>query len=329
MRVVVAGSAGHLGEGLMRRFAELGAPFEAVGVDLKPSPFTHRVGSIVDRDFVDAAVDGADAVLNAATLHKPHVATHARSDFVDVNVAGTLNLLEAAVATGAKTFVFTSTTSAFGASLNPAAGEPAAWIDETAPAVPKNIYGVTKTAAEDLCHLFHRRFGLDCVVLRTSRFFPEEDDDRSTRDSFSDENSKANEYLHRRVDLGDAVEAHLLAIERAPEIGFGRYIVSATTPFDRDDLAAIAQNAPEAVARRFPAFEEIYRRCGYRMFATLDRVYSNAKARADLGWRPVYDFARILEQLAAEEPIGGDLARAVGAKGYHDRVFQDGPFPVE
>ena len=45
---------------------------------------------------------GVTAVLHAATLHKPHVATHARQAFVDVNVTGTLNLLEAAVANGVR-----------------------------------------------------------------------------------------------------------------------------------------------------------------------------------------------------------------------------------
>ena len=78
-------------------------------------------------------------------------------------------------------FVFTSTTSAFGRALVPPAGEPAAWITEDVVPVPKNIYGATKVAAEDLCELVQRDHGLPCIVLRTSRFFPEDDDERSTR----------------------------------------------------------------------------------------------------------------------------------------------------
>ena len=53
-------------------------------------------------------------------------------------------------------FVFTSTTSAFGRALTPPPGAPAAWITEDVAPVPRNIYGVTKTAAEDLCELVHR-----------------------------------------------------------------------------------------------------------------------------------------------------------------------------
>ena len=67
-------------------------------------------------------VEGVDAVLHAATLHKPHVGSHGRQEFVDTNVTGTLNLLEEAVAAGVGRFVFTSTTSAFGARADAAAG---------------------------------------------------------------------------------------------------------------------------------------------------------------------------------------------------------------
>src|SRR4030095_104516 len=125
-------------------------------------------------------------------LHKPHVATHSRQDFVDVNTTGTLNLLEEATAAGVTAFVYTSTTSVFGDALVPPPGEPAAWITEDVTPVPKNIYGVTKAGAENLCHLFHRNQGLPCVVLRTSRFFPEPDDDAAVRERYADENLKVN-----------------------------------------------------------------------------------------------------------------------------------------
>ena len=196
---------------------------------------------------------GVEVVLHAATLHKPHVATHSRQDFVDTNVTGTLNLLEEAVAAGVRSFVYTSTTSVFGDALVPPAGAPAAWVTEDVAPVPKNIYGVTKAAAEDLCQLFHRNQRLPCIVLRTSRFFPEEDDDRSVRDAYADDNAKANEYLHRRVDVEDVVSAHLLAARQAPALGFRRYIVSATTPFSTDDLADLRRDASSVVRRRVPA----------------------------------------------------------------------------
>ena len=314
-RVLVTGSAGHLGEALVRVLRDSGR--EVVGLDLLDSPFTTVAGSITDRDTVRACLAGVGAVLHPATLHKPHVGSHGRQAFVDANIAGTLTLLEEAAAAGVESFVFTSTTSAFGRALSPAPGEPAAWITEDVTPVPKNIYGVTKIAAENLCELINADHGLPVVILRTSRFFPEPDDVAGIRTAYPDANVKANEYLHRRADIQDVADAHLLAMARAPAIGFGRYIVSATTPFTTADLAALRVDAPAVVRRLFPDQEAEYERRGWRMFGQIDRVYVNARARADLGWAPRYDFRRVLGLLKAGEDPRSPLARTVGAKGYH------------
>ena len=324
MRILITGSAGHLGEALVRVLGAEG--HDVLGLDVLASPHTGVVGSIVDRALVRECVQGADAVLHAATLHKPHVGSHGRGDFVDTNVTGTLNLLEEAVAAGVGRFVFTSTTSTFGRALTPPPGAPAAWITEDVKPVPRNIYGATKTAAEDLCELVHRDHGLPCLILRTSRFFPEADDRDDVRASYDDANLKVNELLYRRVDLEDVVSAHRLALERAPEIGCGRYIVSATTPFTRDDLADLRADAPAVVRRLFPEYEAIYEQRGWRMFPSLERVYVNARARGELGWAPRYDFGSVLARLAAGEDHRSALAAAVGAKGYH--AESTGPYTV-
>ncbi|MEM8622073.1 MAG: NAD(P)-dependent oxidoreductase [Pseudomonadota bacterium] len=327
MKVLVTGSAGHLGEGLMRLLPAHG--FEAVGLDLQRSPFTQRVGSITDRDLVRRSLQGVAAVLHTATLHKPHVVTHSKQDFIDTNITGTLTLLEEAVAAGVERFVFTSTTSAFGAALRPSRNAPAAWIDENVVPIPKNIYGVTKTAAEDLCDLIAARHGMACIALRTSRFFPEADDSAEVRDAFADENAKANEFLFRRIDLEDAAMAHIAALKAAPRERFRRYVISATSPFTEDDREMLRSDPAQVVARHAPGFEDIYADRGYRMFPDIGRVYVNTRAREELGWRPRYDFATVLEQLGRREPIGSALARHIGSKGYHDETFTDGPFPTE
>jgi len=311
MRILVTGSSGHLGEALRRVLDD------SVGLDILPSPYTDIVGSVADRAVVRRALEGVDAVVHAATLHKPHVGSHSRQEFVDTNVTGTLALLEEALAAGVSRVIFTSTTSAFGRALTPPPGAPAAWVTEDVAPVPRNIYGVTKTAAEDICELFHRDHGLPLLILRTSRFFPEADDRDDVRAAYEDANLKVNELLYRRADLADVVEAHRLALERAPELGFGRYIVSATTPFTRDDLAELRDDAPAVVARRFPAYPDIYAARGWRMFDGIERVYVNARARHDLGWRPKHDFGSALERLAAGEEWRSELALSIGAKGYH------------
>ena len=315
MRILVTGSSGHLGEALVRVLA--GEGHEVAGLDVLPSRFTSVVGSIADRAVVRECVRGVDAILHAATLHKPHVGSHDRPAFVETNVTGTLNLLEEAVAAGVGRFVFTSTTSAFGRALTRPEGAPAAWITEDVAPVPRNVYGVTKAAAEDLCELVHRDHGLPCLVLRTSRFFPEPDDRDDVRATYDDANLKVNELLHRRVDLADVVTAHERALDRAPAIGFGRYIISATTPFTRDDLAVLRADAPAVVRRLFPDHQAVYARLGWTMFPSIERVYDNARARSDLGWSPRHDFRWALDRVRAGEDPRSPLALAVGAKGYH------------
>jgi UDP-glucose 4-epimerase len=315
MKILVTGSSGHLGEALVRTLRL--THDTVVGVDVASSEFTEVVASIADRSAVEAAMRGVDAVLHAATLHKPHVATHGRQAFVDTNITGTLNLLEAAVANKVRAFIFTSTTSTFGDALTPPAGAPAAWITEQVQPIPKNIYGVTKVAAEELCQLFHRNQRLPCLILRTSRFFPEEDDVPERRKDFGHMNLMVNELLYRRVDVEDVVSAHLCALDRAAEIGFDKFIVSATTPFTPDDVAELGRDAPAVLARRVPEFAKVYANLGWKMHATLDRVYVNDRARRELRWEPRYDFARALHLAAAGDDPRSKLAQMIGSKGYH------------
>src|ERR1700760_634428 len=263
-RVLVTGSAGHLGDALSRVLRGRGYP--VTGLDVLDSPSTTVTGSITDRELVRSCLDGVSAVLHTATLHKPHVESHPWQEVVDTNVTGALTLAEEAAAAGVGSFVFTSSTSAFGRALTPAEGRPGAWITEDVAPVPRHIYGVPKTAAETLCEISQRDGGLPVVVLRTARFFPEGDDADEVRTAYPDANVKANEYLYRRVDLQDVADAHLLALEQALRIGFGRYIISATTPFSRDDLAALPADAPAVVRRMFPDLEEVYGPRGWWMF---------------------------------------------------------------
>jgi UDP-glucose 4-epimerase len=319
--ILVTGSAGHLGEALIRTLRAAGRPVR--GVDILASPCTDVVGTITDPAVVERCLDGVVDVVHAATLHKPHVGTHSRQQFVDTNITGTLHLLEAAARARVRSFVYTSTTSAFGDALTPPAGAPAAWITEDVAPVPKNIYGTTKVAAEDLCQLAHRNQGLACLILRTSRFFPDADDDPDKRAAHADANHKVNEFLHRRLDVEDVVSAHLCAIDRAPALGFGRYIVSATTPLRPDDAELLRRDAPAAVSRRVPGWEAAYAQLGWQMAPSIDRVYDNRRARTELGWQPRHDFAGVLARARDTGDYRSPLARAIGVKGYHP----DGIYP--
>lgn len=318
MTILVTGSAGHLGEALVRVLREEFG--EGVrGLDIQASAFTDIVGTIVDPDICNQAMEGVTAVIHTASLHKPHVETHTRQDFVNVNITGTLNLLESAVRVGTvKAFIFTSTTSSFGDALKPEPGvECAVWIDESVRPRPKNIYGITKLAAEDLCHLYYRLYQLPSLVLKVSRFFPEDDDSKEARDFCSSDNLKANELLFRRADIYDMVTAHRIAIDKASEIGFDRFIISGTSPFRVEDLPRLYADAQTVVVSYFPSMERIYDKAKFKFFDSIDRVYSNEHARKKLGWEPVYSFQKALECIDRGESIGSPLGVEVGKKFYH------------
>jgi UDP-glucose 4-epimerase len=327
MRILVTGSAGHLGEALVRTLLQL--EHEVIGLDIAESPFTNCVGSVADRGCVRRCMRGVERVFHAAALHKPHIATHSKLDFISVNITGTLNLLEEAVSEGTESFIYTSSTSVFGNALSPPQQMPAAWITEETARVPKNIYGVTKSAAEDLCQIFQRKHGLACLILRTARFFPEKDDNRRVREAYSDANVKVNEFLYRRADVEDVVSAHLRAAERAAAIGFCMYIISATTPFSKNDLADLRSDAPRVVRKYIPEYEAEYARRNWKMFPSIDRVYVNERAQKELGWAPRFDFPSIIQRLRAGEDLRSPLALLIGSKGYHPEAFHEGPYPVE
>lgn len=301
MNILVTGSSGWLGQTLVPRLRRDG--HTVVGLDPESGATTDVVGSVVDRALVRATIRDKciDAIVHAAARHKPHIETHDNSEFVAVNVQGTLNLLEEAVDAGVSRFVFTSTTSLMISQKirNGKSGgaREAVWIDETmAPLQPRNIYGVTKLAAEDLCRLFHQLHKLPVVILRTSRFFPEEDD-MAHAIAQSGENTKANEFLFRRLSVEDAAEAHAVALAKAPEIGFDTFIVSALTPFAPSDAAALIVDAPTVVARYFPDYRAKYETRGWTMFDAIDRVYDTGKARKVLGFTCRINFRQILDGL--------------------------------
>jgi UDP-glucose 4-epimerase len=309
MNILVTGSSGWLGQSLVPRLKRDG--HRVVGIDPVPGATTDIVGSIVDRDLVHKALHDNEitAIVHGGALHKPHVASHSRQQFIDTNVTGTLNLLEEAVMPNSKVdrFVFTSTTSLMISQEIRDAKQrgfrQAFWVDEgMQPLMPRNIYGVSKLAAEHLCRLFHDTHGLPLVVLRTSRFFPEEDD-MAHAIIQSGANTKANEFLFRRLTVEDAAEAHVAALARAPQLGFDTFIISALTPFEKDDCEQLMEYAPLVVNHYFPTYREIYARRGWTMFDNIDRVYDSHKAMRRLGFVCKTGFGEILRQLDSEDGV--------------------------
>ena len=305
MRILLTGSSGWLGIHLAPRLMQLG--HAVTGLDVARGEYTHIVGSVADRSLVDKvfADHSIEAVIHAGALHKPDIVRYPAQAFVDVNVTGPLNLLEAAARAGHDRFIFTSTTSLMISDqvrVGKSGGAAEAfWLDENfGPLKPRNIYGVTKLAAEHLCRLYSAMHGLDVAILRTGRFFPEDDD---TLEQPSGPNLKANEFLNRRLTVEDAADAHIAALDKIGGLGCETFLLSAPPPFDRSEATELMRDAPAIIARKFPRVEEIYRQRGWVLPETIERVYDPAKAERLLDFRCKTDFAAILSALADGTPL--------------------------
>ncbi len=274
MRIVVTGSSGRIGSAI----AEAARRDHAVtGIDRVAGEQTAVVGDIRDRALIDAHVRNADAVIHAAAHHAPHVGVVSDADFVSTNVEATRDLLEACRRHDLRRFVFTSTTSVYGdAMVDP---QRAVWVTEAITPVPRDIYDETKLAAETLCRAYADAT-LRCVVLRMSRCFPEPPRDMAIY------------RLYRGVDARDVAWAHLAALE-ADVDDCEILNVSAQTPFRPEDVDALRHDAASVIRRRVPWAEAAFAEAGWELPGIIDRVYVIDRARAVLGYRPVYNFPHV------------------------------------
>jgi UDP-glucose 4-epimerase len=278
VRFLVTGSSGQLGAAILEA---LTSSQEVIGLDLNPGRWTTHLGSVGDGDLVARLVGRGDVVIHTASLHARHLGTFSKRAFVETNVDGTLTLLEIAAAARVARVVYTSTTSLYGHALVPT--DRTVWVTEALAPQPRDIYDITKLAAEHLCRVFHEESGIPVICLRVGRFFPEPPE------------RLAAYRLYRGLDVRDAVAAHLLAAT-AEGLGFGIYNIAARSPFTEADTPALSHDAPSVIRRYHPDAPAAFAQHGWALPASIDRVYAIDRATRDFGYEPSHNFLDFLRE---------------------------------
>ena len=277
-KTLITGSSGHSGNHIS---AILKKDYDIIGVDLVEGKYTNYIGSLADKDFVFHITNGIEVIVHTASLHAPHIETNSRRDFIDTNIIGTLNLLEASEKNKVRKFIYTSTTSLYGESMNDE--RQAVWVTEDLPTVPRDIYDITKIAAEGLCKDFFNKEGLQTTVLRVSRFWNEPIAE------------KLFYRMYRGLDVRDVAFAHKLAIEKEFQ-KFDIFNISAQSIFSKDDLSELKHNTKVLLQERIPELIVYYESRNWQIPASIDRVYVIDKARNELGYSPKYNIKQMLAE---------------------------------
>jgi UDP-glucose 4-epimerase len=277
LRILITGSSGRIGTAVCERIAR---EAEVVGLDLSPGPWTTALGDITDAKLVESLIRRVDAIVHVAALLTPHVGCRSEEEFRRVNVEGTQILLAAALRTGVRRFVLTSTTSVYGCTSRPK--DRALWVTEELAPYPEDIYDLTKLEAECSCREASGP-DLSVVVLRMSRCFEEPDP------------LLAFYRLYRGVDRRDVAEGHWLAATVALE-GFEILNLSAETPFQAEDVDLLWTDPWRVIDERAPGVRGAFLQRGWDLPQRIDRVYVIGKARRVLGYRPQFGVRAVLER---------------------------------
>jgi len=278
MKVLVTGSAGKLGSAVMKKLRNV--HLSVIGADLIESPTTDVILDIRNEGSVAKICEKVDAIIHTAAIHGKHYDLNfPREAFIDTNVYGTLNLLNASVQHGIKHFLYISTTSIYGAAMeNP---DQAVLVDELLREEPRDIYDITKQAAEQLCKDFFYKEGLQTSVYRVGRFLPE------------NPNVEANHRLYRGLDERDGAEALYLALFHDFK-RFEIFNIASSSPFTRADLVTLKRSPIEIINKLYPNAVTIYNVKDWVFPESIDRIYVIEKAKQILGYSPKYTFDYLL-----------------------------------
>lgn len=277
MRILITGAGGNLGAGLTGRLAGRHA---LVLSDVTPLKTKHEFVQldVRDREAFVRATAGVDLIVHTPAWHGIHLRDHAETDFWDLNVDGTFNMFQAAIANEVPRVVWLSSQSVFSRD---------------------NIYGLTKVIGEELCSFYHRTHGIRCIILRPADFTP-----------YRNRKQYGERLLRGGVDRGDVVAIAALAVENET-IECEAFPVMREDPFTPEDVHRWRDNPGAVLERYVPGGHVLVERYNLDLpeeIAPPDVTSSKER----LGYRPRHNFVTFLRALAEQDQRGTALTWLAG-----------------
>ena len=318
MRILVTGGTGFTGKALVKRLLDEG--HQVVALDYKEGLKTQElrewgaeviIGSVVDKEIVEKAMEGVDIVHHLAAAFRE---LNVPNDYYyEVNVNGTKNVLESAFNHKVKKFIYCSTCGVHGNIDNPPGGE-------DAPIQPADYYQRTKYEAEPIVNEYYKK-GLKTVILRPAAIYGPGDPERFymifkrvAKGSFPMFGSGKTFYHPLYID--NLVDAFLLSMEGDKGVGEA-YLIADEKYLEIEDIVKrvgkalnidvnikhypilpviITGHIVEKVCKPFKITPPIFPRRvdWYRQ----NRAFKIDKAKRDLGYKPKIDIDEGLKKTA-------------------------------
>jgi NAD dependent epimerase/dehydratase len=296
--VLVTGAGGFIGSHLVERLLEKGTRVRALVHYNARRDVGHlrglvsprleiMMGDIRDHGSVNQAVEGCRTVFHLAALIAIPYSYQAPSSFVDTNIRGTLNVLEACRRFRVRRLIHTSTSEVYGtAQYVP--------MDEKHPIQTQSPYAASKAAADMLADSFFRSFGVPVVTVRPFNTFGPRQSLRAVIPSILAQAAFGKGPLTLgRVDtvrdfnyVKDTVEAFLLSADCEKAIG---QVINIGTGVGRT-IAEVTEAAYRLCLRKRPRLSQDPRRLRPGKSEVLQLVCDAERARELLGWGPRVTF---------------------------------------
>ncbi len=295
MRVLVTGTAGRVGSVVAREFLAHG--YTVRGLDKNPPPEDLR-GSIetvyadlADRFALLRAVQGCEAIAHLAAIPSPGFG---EDQIFQTNVSGTQYVLAAAEAEGIRRVALASTCCAFGIFFALRRIDPQYLrMDEKHPALPQDMYGLSKLLNEETAAAYTRRNGMTTVCLRLTTVvdFARQDHFQWWRNGLASDRNRRND-LWSYIEVKDTARAFRLAIENAPDNSSSVAIIAARDSLTLHDIRHL-------VRKHFPALAHYV-----EALSPTESLYDTSEAERVFGfvaentWRNLPEFAALTPEFS-------------------------------